>query len=82
MRILFGSHKELFLSWYVHKAFYLSNSDIYKKKNNYQQPSRKRSACSYPSVVPTAAISIVMPYDLVGHIFKIQQLHIGFPVKG
>lgn len=53
-----------------------------KKKTNYQQPSRKRSACSYPSVVPTAAISIVMPYDLVGHIFKIQQLHIGFPVKG
>lgn len=53
-----------------------------KKKTNYQQPSRKRSACSYPSVVPTAAISIVMPYDLVGHIFKIQQLHIGCPVKG
>lgn len=51
-------------------------------QKNQQAAFQEELSLFYPSVVPTAAIFIVMPYDLVGHIFKIQQLHIGFSAKG
>lgn len=74
--ILFGLHRK-FLKLILFARH--SSSDEPRvstgKKTCQQAPS-----LFYPSVIPTAAISIVMCYDSKSHL-KIQKLLVGFAIK-